>query len=120
MSHTNYTPDNANEYPAGPFNNPCNATKYYHRYPAVYERQPDGSYAWWTHGVGPGAKVFINPGPCDCTQIGTDPFGNPINACAPRVRSPDSRDYTGSNGNIHYFIAYGSSTPPSSYLLSDG
>lgn len=115
----NYTPDNPNEWPAGPFSQTCNGTKYYHKYAAVYELQGNGKIAWWTHGVGQGVAVFDPPGQCNCTQIGTDPFGNPIMACAPKTHSPNSLDYVGSNGNIHYFLGWGSSTPPNLYLLCE-
>ena len=80
----------------------------------------NGKVAWWTHGVSPQAKVYDPPGQCNCVEISRDPFGNPIEACGPRAHATNSLDYVGSNGNIHYFVAWGETTPPSKYLLTDG
>jgi hypothetical protein len=124
MSKVTLTPDLSDEYPAGPYTY-CNQTMFYRRHACIYEKQHDGSYRWWTHGVGAGANVWDPPGECNCTTFELpNPLGPPIpvKVCMPPVHTPhEGLDYVGSNGNTHYFLG---NTPTNSrppwYILTDG
>lgn len=117
MTHVAYTPDFADE---GHSFTVCTQSLF-KRHAAVYEVQSNGKVAWFTHGVSPDAKVFDPPGTCNCVEISRDPFGQPIDVCAPPVHPPHSFDYTQSDGKIHYFLAWSShTTPPSNYIYSSG
>lgn len=113
MTHVTYTPDNTYE---GHQETICTALVQ-RKYGAIYEVQSNGKVAWWTHGCDPNKAVFTSSTACSQFAIGINPLTQEtLYAYAPPVRAANSLDYSDSSGNRHYFIGWGTSTPPTSFI----